>query len=195
MPSLPERPTIAGSVAPISQSRALRGMMLNYAHTQNLGLSMLISTGNEATISVTDALQYAVADEATKVIALFMETIREPEHFVQIARQAFERGKPIVVLKAGRSEVTARVALTHTGALTGDDRVIDALFRQLGLIRVTSIEELILTANAFARVGPLAGRRIGMVAISGGVCDLASDLAEEARVVLPLFTEQTQNDL
>src|SRR5438874_10002982 len=108
MPSLPERPTIAGSVAPISQSRALRGLMLNYAHTQNVGLSMLISTGNEATISVTDALQYAVEDDATKVIAMFMETIREPEHFVHIAQQAFKQGKPIIALKAGRSEATAR---------------------------------------------------------------------------------------
>src|SRR5947209_2981596 len=152
MASLPERPILVGSVALISQSGALGGMMLNYAHTQNVGLSMLISTGNEATISVTDALQYAVEDEATKIIALFMETIREPHRFVQIARRAFERGKPIVALKAGRSEVSARVALTHTGALTGDDRVIDALFRQLGIIRVNSIEELILTANTFAKV-------------------------------------------
>ena len=195
MASLPERPIIAGSVALISQSGALGGMMLNYAHTQNVGLSVLISTGNEATISVTDALQYAVEDEATKVIALFMETIREPDRFVQIARRAFERGKPIVTLKAGRSEVTARVALTHTGALTGDDRVIDALFRQLGIVRVNSVEELILTANTFAKVGQLPGRRLGIVAISGGVCDLAADLAEDAGIALPIFTEQTRNDL
>jgi acyl-CoA synthetase (NDP forming) len=144
---------------------------------------------------VTDALQYAVEDVTTKVIALFMETIREPDRFVQIARRAFECGKPIVVLKAGRSEVTARVALTHTGALTGDDHVIDALFHQLGIIRVNSIEELILTANAFANVGQLPGRRLGIVAISGGACDLAADLAEEAGIALPLFTEQTKNDL
>ncbi len=195
MATLPERPILAGSVALISQSGALGGMMLNYAHTQNVGLSMLVSTGNEATVSVTDALQYAVEDEATKVIALFMETIREPDHFVQIARRAFERGKPIITLKAGRSEVTARVALTHTGALTGDDRVIDALLRQLGIIRVNSVEELILTANAFANVGQLAGRRLGIVAISGGACDLAADLAEEAGIALPIFTEQTRNDL
>jgi acetate---CoA ligase (ADP-forming) len=195
MATLPERPILAGSVALISQSGALGAMMLNYAHTQNVGLSMLISTGNEAAVSVTDALQYAVEDEATKVIALFMETIREPDRFVQIARRAFERGKPIVTLKAGRSEVTARVALTHTGALTGDDRVIDALFRQLGIVRVNSIEELILTANAFANTGQLPGRRLGIVAISGGVCDLAADLAEEAGIALPIFMEQTKGNL
>lgn len=195
MATLPERPLLSGPVALISQSGALGGMMLNYAHTQNVGLSMLISTGNEATISVTDALQYAVEDEATKVIAIFMETIREPERFVQVARQAFERGKPIVALKAGRSEVTARVALTHTGALTGDDRVIDALFRQLDIVRVNSTEELVLTANAFAKAGQLPGRRLGIVAISGGACDLAADLAEDAGIMLPIFTEQTKSDL
>ncbi|HEX6483988.1 MAG TPA: acetate--CoA ligase family protein [Ktedonobacteraceae bacterium] len=195
MATLPERPLLSGPVALISQSGALGGMMLNYAHTQNVGLSMLVSTGNEATVSVTDALQYAVEDEATKVIALFMETIREPGRFVRIARQAFEHGKPIVTLKAGRSEVTARVALTHTGALTGDDRVIDALFRQLGIVRVNSTEELVLTANAFAKAGQLLGRRLGIVAISGGACDLAADLAEDAGIVLPIFTEQTKSDL
>ncbi len=195
MGSLPERPILTGSVALISQSGALGGMMLNYAHTQNVGLSMLVSTGNEATISVTDALQYAIEDEATKVIAIFMETIREPERFIQMARLAFERGKPIVALKAGRSEVTARVALTHTGALTGDERVIDALLRQLNVVRVDSVEELILTANVFASVGRLPGRRLSVVAISGGACDLAADLAEEAGIELPVFTEQTRNDL
>src|SRR5581483_194465 len=195
MATLPQRPHLVGSVALISQSGALGAMMLNYARTQNVGLSMLISTGNEATISITDALQYAVEDEATKVIAVFMETIREPERFVQIARRAFERGKPIIALKAGRSEVTARVALTHTGALTGDDRVIDALFRQLGIVRVNSVEELILTANVFAKVDQLSGRSLGMVAISGGVCDLAADLAEEVGITLPVFTEQTINEL
>jgi acyl-CoA synthetase (NDP forming) len=195
MASLPSRPILRGPLALISQSGALGAMMLNYAHTQNVGLSMLVSTGNEATISVTDALQYAVDDEATRVIAIFMETIREPERFVQIARQALVQGKPIIALKAGRSEVTARVALTHTGAMTGDDRVIDALFRQLGIVRVNSVEELILTANVFAKVGRLAGNRLGVVAISGGVCDLVADLAEEAQIDLPTFTEQTKNEL
>src|SRR5258708_31729867 len=195
MASLPERPILHGSVALISQSGALGAMMLNYAHTQNVGLSILVSTGNEAAISVTDALQYAVEDEATRAIALFMETIREPDRFVQMARQAFKRGKPIVALKAGRREVTARVALTHTGALTGDDRVIDALFRQLHIVRVNSTEELVLTANAFAKAGQLPGRRLGIVAISGGACDLAADLAEDVGIVLPIFTEQTKSDL
>jgi acyl-CoA synthetase (NDP forming) len=195
MASLPARPILPGSVALISQSGALGGMMLNYAHLQNVGLSMLVSTGNEAVVSITDALQYAIDDETTKVIALFMETIREPERFMQQAQRAFEHGKPIIALKAGCSEVTARVALTHTGALTGNDNVIDALFRQLNIVRVNSIEELVLTANTFAKVGPLSGRRMGMVAISGGICDLAADLAEEAAINLPILAEETQKEI
>lgn len=195
MATLPSRPLLSGHVALISQSGALGGQMLNYAHSQNVGLSMLVSTGNEATISITDALQYAVEDEASKVLAVFMETIREPERFAQIARRAFDVGKPIIALKAGSSEATARVALTHTGALTGDDRVIDALFRQLGIVRVSSIEELVLTANLFARVGHLPGKRLGIVAISGGACDLSADLAEASDLELPIFDESTKTDL
>jgi acyl-CoA synthetase (NDP forming) len=195
MASLPERPLLHGPIALISQSGALGAMMQGYAHSQSIGLSMLVSTGNEAVVSVTDALQFAVEDEATRVIALFMETIREPERFVEVARRAYALGKPIIALKAGRSEVTARVALTHTGALTGDDRVIEALFRQLGIVRVNSVEELLITANVFAKVAPLSGRRISVVAISGGACDLSADLGEEAGLEFPTFSEQTLNGL
>lgn len=191
--AFPERPLLTGPIALISQSGALGGMTLNYARTQNIGLSMLVSTGNEAVISITDALQYAIEDEATAVIALFMETVREPEHFRQMAQQALERGKPIVALKVGRSEVVKHVALTHTGALTGNDRVIDALFRQLGIVRVNTTEELILTANVFAKTQRLTGKRVGVVALSGGVCDLVADLVEETKIELPALTEQTKN--
>lgn len=144
MAAATEHPILTGSIALISQSGALGAMMHNYARSQNIGLSMLISTGNEATICVTDALQYAVEDDATRVLAVFMETVREPDRFIQVARRAFALGKPIVALKAGSSEASTRVALTHIGALTGNDRVIDALFRQLGVVRVDSIEELLL---------------------------------------------------
>jgi acyl-CoA synthetase (NDP forming) len=195
MASLPERPLLPGSVALISQSGALGGVMMNYAHSQNVGLSMLISTGNEATISVTDALQYAVEDEATKVLAVFMETIREPERFIEVARRAFALGKPLVALKAGSSEASTRVAITHTGALTGNDRIIDALFRQLGVVRVDSLEELVLTANVFAQAGQIPGKRLAVVGISGGACDLAADLAEKVHISLPIFTDQTKQAL
>ncbi len=191
MASLPERPLLQGSICLMSLSGSLGSMMQNYTHTQGFGLSMLVSTGNEAVVSVTDALQFALEDEATKVIALFMETIRDPEHFIQVAQRARELGKPIIALKAGVSEVTARVALTHTGALTGNDKVIDALFRQLGIVRVNSIEELLITANVFASLGQLPDKRISVVAISGGVCDLSGDLGEQSNLEFPEYSEST----
>ena len=100
------------------------------------------------------------------MIALFVEAIRNPEQFISAAQRALEKGKPIVAFKIGRSERSAEVAQAHTGALVGDDRVIDALFRQLGIIRVNSIEELLITSGTLAQTGILPGNRLGFVALS-----------------------------
>jgi acetate---CoA ligase (ADP-forming) len=195
MPTTCKHPIIAGPVAIVSQSGAIGAVMLNYANEQNIGLSALISTGNEAVVSVTEAIDYLVDHEPTRVIAVFMETVRHPAEFVRVARRAFAAGKPIVALKAGRGVLSARVAQAHTGALVGDDQVIDALFRQLGIIRVESLEELVLSANLIAQIGPLRGNRLGFVAISGGACDLAADLAEQMGIDLPEFAEATRAGL
>ena len=132
MPS-PFPPVIEGHVAVIAQSGALTSTLFNYAYMQHIGINALASTGNEAVLSISELMDYFVEDEATKVIALFVEAIRNPEQFISAAQRALENGKPIVAFKIGRSERGAEVAQAHTGALVGDDRVIDALFRQLGL--------------------------------------------------------------
>jgi len=190
MPNTGPHPLIVGSVALLSQSGALAGMLGNYAHEQPVGLSLLISTGNEAVLTISEALEYAVEDEATSVLALFVETIRHPDRFIEAAQHAMRKGKPIVALKTGRGELSAKVAQAHTGALVGDDRVIEALFRQLGIMRVDSLEELLLTANVLAHTGHLRGNRLGYVGISGGGCDLAADYAEQTGLILPLFSEE-----
>ena len=92
-------------------------------------------------------------DEATRAIAMFVETIRDPEAFRSAALRAAEKGKAIVVLKAGSSELAARTAAAHTGALVGDDRVVDAIFQDLGVIRVDSIEDMLITAGTAASTG------------------------------------------
>ncbi|MFL5661101.1 MAG: acetate--CoA ligase family protein, partial [Ktedonobacteraceae bacterium] len=195
MPNTGAHPLIAGSVALLSQSGALAGVMLNYAHEQPIGISLLASTGNEAVVTISEALDYAVEDEATSVIALFLETVRHPARFVAAAQRALKKGKPIVALKTGRGELSARVAQAHTGALVGDDRVIDALFRQLGIIRVDTLEDLLHTANVLAQTGHLRGNRLGLAGISGGACDLTADWAEAAEIALPAFTEQSRTAL
>jgi len=190
MPNTGPHPLVVGSVALLSQSGALAANLANYAHEQPIGLSLQVSTGNEAVVTISEALDYAVEDEATSVIALFLETIRDPHRFVEAAQHAMQKGKPIVALKTGRGELTAKVAQAHTGALVGDDRVIDALFRQLGIMRVDSLEDLLLTANALAHTGHLRGNRLGFVGISGGGCDLVADYAEQTGLTLPPFTEE-----
>ena len=168
MPS-PFPPVIKGNVAVIAQSGALTNTLFNYAYMQHVGISALASTGNEA--------------------------VRNPERFISAARRALDKGKPIVAFKIGRSERSAQVAQAHTGALVGDDRVINALFRQLGIIRVNSIEELLINAGTLAQTGVLPGNRLGFVALSGGSCDSAADYAEQYGITLPEFSEETKQGL
>ncbi|WP_279582256.1 hypothetical protein [Fodinicola feengrottensis] len=142
--------------------------MLSFAQARNLGLSLLTAMGNEAMVSVTDVVDYLVDDPATKVIALFLESVRHPAEFAAVARKAWAAGKPIVAMKIGSSQLASQTARAHTGALVGDDDVVSAAFRQLGVVRVRSLEDLIITAGLLASVGSLPGRRLGVVTPSGG---------------------------
>src|SRR5205807_9989984 len=108
------------------------------------GLSYLRTLGNEAMITAGHVLDYLVDDPGTKAIAIFMETVRDPETFRRAARRAAAAGKAIVVLKAGSSALSARTAAAHTGALVGDARVIDAAFAGLGVIRADSLEDTLI---------------------------------------------------
>lgn len=194
MPS-PFPPVVNGHVAVIAQSGALTSTLFNYAYMQQVGISALASTGNEAVLSVSDLMDYFVEDESTRVIALFVEAIRNPEHFIVAAQRAMKKGKPVIAFKVGRSERSAQVAQAHTGALVGDDQIIDAIFHQLGIIRVNSIEELIITAGTLAQTGVLPGNRLAFVALSGGSCDSAADYAEQYGIALPEFCEETKQGL
>lgn len=195
MPGIPSVPVVPGGIALISQSGALTANMLAYAYSQHIGLNALVSTGNEASLSISDVVNYFVDDESTHVIALFVESFRNPTGFREVAQRALHKGKPIVAFKIGRSEISANVAQAHTGSLVGDDRVIEALFRQSGVIRVDSLEELLITSSILAQTGVLSGRRLGFQSISGGACDMAADRAEQVGIEFPPFTPQTKQAL
>ncbi|WP_214102688.1 acetate--CoA ligase family protein [Acrocarpospora catenulata] len=181
-----------GSVALVTQSGALGGMMTGYAAAHAIGISFLCATGNEADLTVSDIIDYAVDDPATKVIGVFAEAIRNPAGLRRAARRALEAGKPIVMLKAGRSELAARTAATHTGSIVGDDAVVDAVLAQDGIIRVDSLEVLVGTAGVLAKVGPTPVRGLTVAAISGGVCDLAADGCDRLGIPLPQFRDDTR---
>lgn len=188
-------PILPGRFAIVSQSGALAGQMSYFVQWQGYGLSYMVSTGNEADIDVAQVIDYLVDDEATKSIALFIETVRDAEAFGRSAQRALQAKKPIVVLKIGTSAVTAKAAQAHTGSLVGDDRVFDAACRRFGLVRVNSLEDLIVTAELMARLGPLGEGGLGALSISGGMCEIAADDAERLGVPLPELTAATVDKL
>ncbi|MGW2572123.1 acetate--CoA ligase family protein [Streptomyces sp. NPDC001537] len=192
IPGLPER---SGRIALLSQSGASSSAMLDFATMSGNDLSYLVTLGNEAMITAGHALDFLVDDESTDAVAIFMESVREPEIFRAAALRATRAGKAVVVLKAGSSELSARTAAAHTGALVGDDKTIDAVFRQCGVIRVDSIEDMMITAGLAAHTGPLAAPGIGVVSISGGACDIVADRAEETGMELPAPAPDTEQAL
>lgn len=193
--SVPGLPAEGGPVALLSQSGASSSAMLDFATMVNVGLSYMVTLGNEAMITAGHVLDFLVDDPETRAVAVFMETVRDPEVFRRAARRAAAAGKAVVVLKAGSSELSARTAAAHTGALVGDDRVIDAIFADLGVIRVDSIEDMLITAGAAAALGRLDRPGIGIVSISGGACDIVADRAEDLGAQLPAIAAATRDAL
>ena len=193
--AIPALPRAAGPVALVSQSGMSASAMLDFATMTGIGLSYVVTVGNEAMITAGHVLDYLAADEHTKAVGLFLETVRDWRLFSSAARRAARAGKAVVVLKTGRSEMSARAAAAHSGALAGDDKAVDAALRELGVIRVRSIEELVLTAGAAAHLGRLERPGIGVVSISGGACDMLADHAAEVRASLPALAPATSGAL
>jgi acyl-CoA synthetase (NDP forming) len=185
-PPLPVLP--GGAIGVVSQSGATAGFIAGFAHRQGIGLSYQVSTGNEADISVARVVDFLVDDPATKVIGLFLETVHDAATLAAAARRALAAGKPVIAIKIGASETAARAAVAHTGSLVGDDRVFEAACQQYGIIRVASIEDLVFTAGLLAQRGAIRKRGLGLVSISGGVCEMAADQAAVAGVAVPPLT-------
>jgi acetate---CoA ligase (ADP-forming) len=178
-------PTRPGSIAVVTQSGANGSFISSLAAQHEIGLSHMVSTGNEADLDCADFIDHLIDLPEVRAIALFAETIRHAPSFASAARRAIAAAKPIVVLKIGLSEVTARSAQAHTGALVGDDRVFDGVCRQLGIVRVDSIEDLLFTADVITRTGVLQPRGLAVVSISGGACEVVADRAQVLNVPMP----------
>jgi len=188
-------PLLAGGVGIVSQSGALAIYLVPYMNSRDIGTSHVITLGNEAMIGAVDAMEFLLEDSHTTVIGLYVEQIRDPAGFVAVARRAREVGKPVVMYKVGRGESGARVAAAHTGALVGDDRVIDAICRQHGVIRVESVEDLVTTAGLLESYGELPGERVGVVLGSGAMCALVGERADAVSLSLPQPSVETATAL
>jgi acyl-CoA synthetase (NDP forming) len=188
---------LAGPVALISQSGGLsttiaNALMLN----RHVGLSHIISCGNQTGATIEEYINYFVEDANTKVIAVFVEGFKQPERLLAVAAKAAAANKPLIMLKGGRSDVSKRAAATHSGSLAGAAEVVDAVFRQGGIVSVRSINELIDSVSVFSCDGFVkkyrGGRGIGVLSGSGGECTLVSDAASNAGIEVPELTETTK---
>jgi acyl-CoA synthetase (NDP forming) len=165
----------AGGIGVVSQSGGILGSLLSRAAARGIGLSKLVSTSNEADLELADFVDALVDDDATRVIALYVETVRHPEKFRAAALRAARAGKPVVAFKIGRSEAGAQAAVSHTGAMAGADRMYDALFRQTGVIRAQTFGDLLDIPAALATGRKLRGRRVAILTSTGGAGTLVSD--------------------
>ena len=177
-----------------SQSGALGLALLDYAKKLNLGISTFVSVGNKADVSGNDLIQYWGSDPRTDVILLYLESFGNPVRFSRIARR-IARKKPIIAVKAGRSSAGSRAATSHTGALAESDPVVDALLRQAGVIRTSTLEELFDVATLLSRQPIPRGRRVGILTNAGGPAILAADACEAQGLELPPLSPATAANL
>ena len=165
----------SGAISLVSQSGGILGSLLSRASARGIGLAKMISTSNEVDLELADFIDWLVDDEATRVIALYVETVRDTQKFRVAALRAAQAGKPIVAFKIGRSEAGAKAAISHTGALAGSDRMYDALFKQTGILRAQRFDELLDMPAALATGRTLRGNRVAILTSTGGAGTLVSD--------------------
>ncbi len=189
----PVRPR-RGNVAMSSQSGALGIAILDYATTQNIGISTFVSVGNKADISGNDLLLYWEDDPATDVILLYLESFGNPRRFARTARR-IGHSKPIVAVKSGRTAAGARAASSHTGSLASLDIAVDALFRQAGVIRTGTLAELFDVTALVANQPLPRGRRVGIITNAGGPGILAVDSLETRSLRVTEFSQELQSKL
>jgi acyl-CoA synthetase (NDP forming)/GNAT superfamily N-acetyltransferase len=188
-PTLPP----SGGVAMMSQSAALGLAMLALARGRGLGVSTFISVGNKTDISGNDLLQYWQGDEATRAILLYLQSFGNPRRFARIARRT-SQSKPIVVVKAGRA-TDPEASRTRVGGFAPGDATVNALFRQTGVIRAETLDEMFDLAAALDRQPLPAGRRVAIVSDGGGPGILCADACRAAGLLVPSLSDTTMKRL
>ena len=187
---------LTGHIGLVCQSGATAfGPFLVRAVDSGIGFSHIISTGNEADLDFADFVRYLLDDPDTRVIAGFVEGFKDVRKFLAVAKLAAERGKPIVLIKIGRSAPGARAAQSHTAALTGIDARYDAVFRQYGVIRVQDYDELLEISHLLAHNRKPVKPGIAVVSHSGGISSLTADMCGQAGLDLPPLTDRARDGI
>ena len=184
----------AGNIGFSSQSGALGLALLEAAASRGLGLSAFVSIGNKADVSTNDLLEWWEDDETTEVVLMYVESFGNPRRFGRLARRV-ARTKPILALKSGTTATGQKAASSHTAALAGSEVAVDALFHQAGVIRASSLEELVDVAALLANQPEPNGRRVAVLTNAGGLGILCADACEAAGLNLPDLGSETRSAL
>jgi acetyltransferase len=179
-----------GNIALLSQSGAIATALIDWAADNDIGFSHIVSLGDMADVDVGDWLDLLAGEPRTRAIVMYLETIPNPRKFMSAARAA-ARLKPVIAVKSGRHEAAAKAAATHTGALSGADRVVDAALRRAGILRVDGLAELFDAVETTARFGPVERARVGIVTNGGGAGVLTVDQLLDCRGELAQLSAAT----
>ena len=185
-----------GRIGLVSQSGALAfTTFFERAADRDLHFSHIVSTGNEADLTLTDYVAYLAERETVDVVCTYVEGIDEPERFMRVAERAVRNGTPVLTVKVGRSDLAEAATLSHTGSLTGRDDAWDAAFDQTGIQRVPDVPDLLSRASAHAAYGTPDGDRVCVASTSGGLASLLADMAAERGLSLPAIDGETERTL
>lgn len=190
-----ELPAQPGNIALIAQSGNVSTCVSSRGMEMGIGFSHIVATGNEVDLEVADFVEYLLDDPTTDVFALFVEGFKNPVRFLHVAEAALRRAKPIVVMKMGRSVSSQRVAMSHTGTMTGTYEVLTGALRQKGVTVVASLDELLGVASLFATGKRPRGGRVAVASLSGGLAGVIADACDERGVLLAEFTRATEEAL
>ncbi len=179
----------------ITQSGGFGCILYEVVKAQRIGFSHFVSTGNEADIEFSEIIAYMAEDAHTRVIGGYLEGVKDGTLFFEAAEKALEKEKPVILVKTGRYETAARAAASHTGAMVGSDRVYDAFFRQKGIIRVDSIDELTILLLITAAGKIPRGNRVGILSASGGTGVLLADKCAEYGLEVVSLAKETQEKI
>ena len=179
-------PADSGTVGLASQSGGLSNIMVREATIRGVRFSKAISYGNACDVNESDLIEYLADDPDTEVITVYIEGVKDGKRFCDVLREATKK-KPVIMLKGGVGEAGARATVSHTASLAGADQAWDALFRQFGIVRVYSLEELIDMAIIFTRPPKLSGRNVGLLCTGGGPSVVATDTCSRAGLNVPRF--------
>jgi acetyltransferase len=183
-----------GKLGMASQSGSYVTQSLSYLRRKGFRFSKAVSVGNEADIDIVDALEYLGEDDETGAIALYLEGIRDGARFIEVARKITPR-KPVIAQYVGGTDAGARAGASHTGSMAGPDYLYDGVFKQAGIIRAASVEDLYAHGWTLANLPPLRGKRVAVVTNSGGPGTAIADTCARGGLEIPGFSESLQEEI